>query len=118
MKYTNAKFSMLLGKIITDIEHDSTKITFTLDDGTQYEMSHVQDCCERVSIEDVCGNFSDLLDTPVLRAEERSQGDLDADGHRTWTFYELATIKGSVTTRWYGESNGYYSEAVSFMKKE
>jgi hypothetical protein len=83
----------------------------------RWRMYHLQDCCEHVYLEDVVGDFSDLLGSPILLAEESSSNDDLGDDHDescTWTFYRLATVRGFVTLRWYGSSNGYYSEGVDF----
>lgn len=116
-------FSILKNKIITSIkglEEDSNEVIFTLDSGDRYKMYHDQDCCEQVSIDDIEGNIRDLLDTPILYAEEVSDGKEDIPNSYgntcTWTFYKLATVKGYVTIKWYGTSNGYYSESVSFIQ--
>lgn len=73
--------------------------------------------CVEVTVEDVVGDWSDLIGSPLLLVEETiGSHDPEADGGEsyTWTFYRFATVKGYVTVRWYGESNGYYSETVDF----
>ena len=117
-------FSILKGLTITSIdglEDDSAEVIFTTSEGRRFKMSHSQDCCERVSIEDVCGDVNDLLNSPILLAEEvtseEDPEDIQKDYHDClycWTFYKLSTFKGDVTIRWYGESNGYYSVGVDF----
>jgi len=121
-----AKFSDLLGKTITHIkgEKGDDELIFTCSDGVRYIMYHNQSCCESVYLEDVCGELNDLLDSPIVQAEENTS-DENPPGVTpeyqdsftwTWTFYRIATAKGQVVLRWYGESNGYYSESVDFEK--
>jgi len=125
------KFEDLKGKtlILIEVNKDEDEITYKTDDDEQYTSYHDQDCCEIVCIEDICGDLDNLLDSPILIAEERVNHDANEKKVKdslhwsnynsfTWTFYELATIKGSVTIRWYGSSNGYYSESVDFKKEK
>ena len=117
---SNLKFSELKGRTFKEViglEEGSREVVFRGDES--YRLWHDQDCCESVSIYEVHGDPQDLVGTPILLAEEIEGECLEpppnADSY-TWTFYKLATIKGYVTIRWLGESNGYYSESVSFGK--
>jgi hypothetical protein len=106
----------LAGQTPTEIKSDDTEITILLDSGIECKLSHHQDCCESVYVDDVCGDWDDLIGVPLVHAEERTGG-YDNDnkyGHEsvTWTFYDFQSTKGSVNVRWCGESNGYYSESV------
>lgn len=121
MTWEKRPFEDLLGKTIIGIEGGvgSSWLSFATSDAELYLMKHYESCCESVEVDDICGPIEWLLDSPILRAEERTNSDEPRnkrDDSFTWTFYELATLKGAVTIRWYGTSNGYYSEAVDFEK--
>lgn len=108
--------SELIGKTLVSIDRGDEEIIFQTHDA-KYRMWHSQDCCENVYVEDIIGDLNDLIGSPILMADERTSQDNElpgSDDSFTWTFYELGTIKGYVTIRWYGTSNGYYSESVDF----
>jgi len=110
----------IIGKVFKSIviSKEMDEIIFNCTDNETFKMYHEQDCCEDVSIEDINGDITDLIDSPILKAEKVSDIFNTREGTETWTFYKLATVKGYVTIRWYGSSNGYYSEEVSFLKIE
>lgn len=115
--------SILLGKTLTAVtgKAGDEEMIFKVRRGKTYKLFHVHDCCEQVTIADICGDLSDLVGSPILQADEETS-DKDPKGYKrdyppesvTWTFYRLATQKGQVVIRWLGESNGCYSESVYF----
>ena len=115
-------FESLLGKTLDKIQvdHENDEMLFYTKDGDVFKMHHEQDCCESVYIEDICGDIDDLVGMPLLLAEEVDDGGkgpiCEDEESFTWTFYKLSTNRGSVTIRWYGSSNGYYSESVEFTQ--
>ena len=114
------EFSEFIGKTFTGIDGmvAGEDVVLFRTEAETYKMHHMQDCCESVHLEDVCGDVADLIGTPIIDAREESSDapPLDNDESYTWTFYRLSTIKGAVVLRWYGSSNGYYSEEVTVVR--
>lgn len=103
------------------------RMTLVAEDGRRFVFWYQHDCCASCVVEDICGDIEDLVGSPIVEAEEvsyyepepgQSPWELNPDQWKpdsfTWTFYRFSTAKGTVTVRWLGESNGYYSESVSY----
>lgn len=104
----------------------SEEIRFRTSCGREFVFWYEHDCCASCNVEDIAGDIDDLVGSPLVMAEEVASldgfdektgksGDYEEESF-TWTFYKFATVKGYVTVRWYGSSNGYYSESVSFRE--
>jgi hypothetical protein len=101
---------------VTGLEAGSDELTFEMENGDCVVFYHSQACCESVAISEVHGDASDLVGEVLLSFEEAvsAQDEKPSEWAEswTWTFYHFRTIKGTVTVRWLGESNGWYSESV------
>lgn len=91
--------SELVGKTLVSVEriigtdgYSGDEIIFVTDNGEKYRLYHSQDCCETVEIEDICGELSDLVGSPICQAEESTN--------------ETGNKKGSMTSRSLGRSIG------------
>lgn len=114
----------LMGKTIADIQglkKDSEYVQIRFTDGSYLSMYHEQDCCESVTLEDFDNDAETLIGSTMLKVEEciSNENDeefnplADYDYSYTWTFYTIFTSKGIMKLRWYGTSNGWYSEDVT-----
>ena len=107
--------SAIVGLTPTIITQTEDRLIFTFTDGRMFKFWHGQDCCETVEIDDVNGDWSDLIGNPLLVADERvNDNNPERYESSTWTFYTFRSINGSVDVKWVGESNGYYSEHVDY----
>lgn len=123
---TVVEFSELSGKTLQSISGGvgDEEIEFITKEGEKYTLRYYDDCCAQCSVEDICGDLSDLIGSPILLAEETLSNDNppgvtppeEYQYSFTWTFYKLATTNGSVTIRWYGSSNGCYSETATLER--
>jgi hypothetical protein len=107
-KNEEIQFDYLKDKIINKIEKDDDEIRFYLSDCI-VALFHEQNYYENVHVDKIDGCLDDLLEHPVLLAEEVC---------KEWTFYRLATIKGYVTITFRSDSNDYYSVSVTCEKRE
>lgn len=109
----------LSGKTILNVQglkSGSGHIYFYFSDKSNMTMFHEQDCCESVFVDDIDGDESDLIGSTIISVELVTNCNTnfkdEYDDSCTWSFYKIKTTKGYVVIRWYGCSNGFYSEAV------
>lgn len=115
-------------KTVEGVKQGSDSVIFHCKDGYSVELTHIFSCCEDVYLYD-SDNFaaierkdgSDIYtDTRWAKLEvETQEAQPQSQSSATWTFYKIQTNKGYDTLRWFGESNGNYSEDVRmFVHKE
>jgi len=118
------KFDVLKGLVLENLTRAKSKyderIRITAS-GRDFLMFHDQDCCEQVVVESICGEVDKALGEEITEAVEHSNSDKpsleeytdEENGDSwTWTYYTIRTQSETIVIRWYGTSNGYYSESV------
>jgi len=117
-KYEIVPIGTLLDKKLVSAERGSDQgqdiITFKASDGTEFVLTHFQDCCEDVCIADIDQPLTILLNGTIVMAEESF---VEAGNFTTYSFYKIGSDGGGVVTiQWRGESNGYYNEKADFAQ--
>lgn len=108
----------LFGRKIESVEgcykgSNFMKIKFTDGISVVFQPSNL---CANVEIDDVNGDPQGMVGHLIKKVEVVSNKQFSAKDEYTknylWTFYKFATLDGYIDIRWYGTSNGWYSEEV------
>ena len=126
MSWKIVPFESLKGKTFKNIiiNDSRTNISFITEDNEWYTLNHKQECCESVYLEDVDNDINELIGSKILLAELRTntsdihkgERDFDTYSSRTWSFYTIGNINTTCVIRWFGASNGCYSEEAELKK--
>jgi len=98
-----------------DVDEYDHQIRVETESGRVFLIYHKQDCCESVRLVDINGNIKNLKGKVIEDFTHMSKQFSDELGHgsKTITLITFFVDDSTVTTRWIGESNGYYSEEIS-----
>lgn len=125
---TDSNPNVLIGLTLASIKrgdaNNPDRLELVTKEGRSFLFYHSQDCCESVAINRIKGSLRKLIGHKIITAKEVVSSD-DPPFYRkssyiaesqTWTILTLATKNHEVEILWYGTSNGYYSESVSFVE--
>lgn len=118
------EFGTLAGHVLErfEVSRDNIRLTASKHGVKRsFVMQHSQDCCENVVVDSISGDPSGALGEIIIDATEHTNRDKPRspqDESFTWTYYTIRTQSQTIVIRWYGESNGYYSESVDFVEEK
>lgn len=120
-KGTNYNDSNIINRTITGVDiatyDGNDAVVLYFDNGYYFAMYHSRMCCENIELidedNDDYQSLRGLVGAKLLKIEVTSnKPEVPEAESETWTFYNLVTTRDVVQLRWYGSSNGYYSEEV------
>lgn len=108
----------IIGATILDVGMGATpSLLFITTNKGLLHFYHNQDCCESVWLEDGFEDLKRMIGEKVFSAKEVTNHNIGemlpcSDVSFTWTYYNISTLYHDCTLRFYGTSNGWYSESV------
>jgi len=123
-EYGNTEFKDLVGEILDHVDifpkdkENPSEIILTTRSGKKFKIYHSQDCCEHVFLESVQGEWKELIGQTINEVSnlEKDASDEEQYNHATRTILKFKADYDTVITKWYGSSNGYYSESVNIRE--